>query len=582
MRTRTLTPSLRPRSRRFALLSLAVAGALVAPLVPTAPAGAVSTPALDRAVAWLADQQQADGGFELAGFPGFETSDAIYALAAAGQADATWSTSEARAAVEAVNTGGATPKNPLDAVDDWVDSVQGDAGASAEGKAQQAAKVVVLVTEPLGLDATDFDPSDDSAAPVDLVAAIQGGAGSGDYAALPIGGKAYVLWALALLGEAIPAGLVSAIGAAQHPDGGFDFTGSPTGEGFDPDITASVVIGLRAAGRPQTDPIIRKAVTGLGFGQVWTGEWAGGYDDGNPNSTAMVMLMASTLGGPRSTCWRDAVEPRLTGVPYPSPVRALTRRQQPDGRISSPNDGFGINTFATSQAIQGLAAAEGAVFSTGGCSQPAASRSLRVAQAYYVDLLDRLTEPGGATYWAGQFDAGMSPALLAQRFVGTREYGQVVAARMIEELLGRRATAQERTVLGDLVRQGQRLVIRSLVLAGDEYADVNAALDDDVAWAEALYRDALGRPASGTDVDFVLAQLDAGRSYEAIARALVFSAEGRGAFVRATYRDLLRRNPSSSDIAFWGGELRRGVSPERLVNLIIGSAEYKASTAAPA
>ncbi len=49
--------------------------------------------------------------------------------------------------------------------------------------AQQAAKVIDLVVAPLGLDATDFDPSDDSAAPVDLVAALQAGAGPGsDYA----------------------------------------------------------------------------------------------------------------------------------------------------------------------------------------------------------------------------------------------------------------------------------------------------------------------------------------------------------------------------------------------------------------
>lgn len=569
----------RPRPRLIAGIAATLAGALVAPLLPTGPAGAVSTPALDQAVAWLADQQEADGGFEVADFPGFETSDAIYALAAAGQADATWSTAEALAAVEAVTTGGNTP---LDAVDDWVDAVQSDPAAGAPAKAQQAAKVVALVTEPLGLDATDFDPSDDTAAAVDLVATIQAGAGTGDYAALPIGGKAFVVWALGALGEPVPDALVTAIGAAQHPDGGFDFTGSPTGEGFDPDITASVVIGLRVAGRPQTDPIIRKAVTGLGFRQEWTGEWAGDFDTGNPNSTAMVMAMGATFGGARSTCWRDAVEPRFAGVPYPSPQRALTRRQQSDGRISSPSDGFGINTFATSQAIQALAAAEGASFYEAGCAQPAASANLRIAQAYYVDLLARLTEPGGAAYWAGQFDAGMSPALLAKRFVGTAEYGQVMASRMIEELLDRPATAQERTEIGNLVRQGHRLTVRAFLLATDEYAELHEALEDDVAWAEALYQDALGRPATEGDIDFVLGQLDAGRSYDAVARNLVLSAEGRAAFVRSTYRDLLRRNPSSSDITFWGGELRRGVSPERLVTLIIGSAEYKASTAAPA
>ena len=84
------------------------------------------------------------------------------------------------------------------------------------------------------------------------------------------------------------------------------------------------------------------------------------------------------------------------------------------------------------------------------------------------------------------------------------------------------------------------------------------------------------RPATSTTcVD----QLAAGRDYHDIGRALVFSTEGRNAFVRDIYRQLLRRS-RSADRAYWGGELTRGVSPERLVTLIAGSAEYRASTQA--
>lgn len=591
MRTRTRTlstvvgASARPPRRRSRLIvGVALAGGLVAPLVPTAPAGAVSTPAIDAAVAWLETQQKADGGFESTPTPGFETPDAIYALASAGQADATWSTAEALAAVEAVNTGGETSKDPLDSVDDWVDNVQSNPEASAAAKAQQAAKIVVLVTQPLGLSATDFDPSGDTASAVDLVAAITAAAGTGDYAGVPIAGKAYVAWALGALGQTVPAGLVTAIGAAQHADGGYDFSGSPTGDGFDPDITASVIIGLLEAGVAPTNTVIAKAVTGLAVNQQWTGLWAGGFDDGNPNSTALVMLAASALGSdPDVACWRNRTEPRMTGVPYPSPTRALTRLQAPDGHIVGPFDSFGLNSFGTTQAIQALAAGEGATFYTwAACSAPATTANVRIAQAYYVDLLGRVTEPGGAAYWAGQFDAGLSPALLAKRFVGTREYGVVVTEELVEVLFHREPSAAERAEVPAFVRLGLRLELLAGGMVDEEYFEVNEATTDDAAWAAAIFRDGLGRAATPSDVTFIVGRLDAGVSYEKVARDLVLSAEGRGAFVRQTYRDLLRRNPAGSDITFWGGELKRGVSPERLVTLIIGSAEYKSSTAAPA
>ncbi|HEX7522193.1 MAG TPA: hypothetical protein VF441_09095, partial [Acidimicrobiia bacterium] len=93
--------------------------ACVVGLVVATPAGAKSSdnaPAAAKAVAWLDTQQQADGGFEVSGFAGFETPDAVLAIAEQAQAGATWSTSEALAAVQA--TTNATGKTPLDALDD--------------------------------------------------------------------------------------------------------------------------------------------------------------------------------------------------------------------------------------------------------------------------------------------------------------------------------------------------------------------------------------------------------------------------------------------------------------------------------
>ena len=92
------------------------------------------------ATAWLLTQQQTDGGFEVAGSPGFETPDAILAIAENAQQQYGWDKTQAKNAVLARVKNGHTP---LHAIDDFVDGPGLDAGL--------AAKIIVLVAQPLGL-----------------------------------------------------------------------------------------------------------------------------------------------------------------------------------------------------------------------------------------------------------------------------------------------------------------------------------------------------------------------------------------------------------------------------------------------
>ena len=57
-----------------------------------------------------------------------------------------------------------------------------------------------------------------------------------------------------------------------------------------------------------------------------------------------------------ATCEFDAVSiaPAKAGDPYVSPTAWLVDQQAEDGHLTSPNDGWGLNTFATSQGIQAL------------------------------------------------------------------------------------------------------------------------------------------------------------------------------------------------------------------------------------
>ena len=78
---------------------------------------------------WLVTQQQANGGFEVAGFNGFETPDAILAIAEDAQQQVAWNTGQALAAVSAVKKGG---KSALDWADDFAD------GTDRRGRRRQA------------------------------------------------------------------------------------------------------------------------------------------------------------------------------------------------------------------------------------------------------------------------------------------------------------------------------------------------------------------------------------------------------------------------------------------------------------
>src|SRR5262245_51122688 len=100
-----------------------------------------------NATTWLKNQQLSDGSFETAGFPGFETPDAILAIAENAQLQQAWSASQARTAVlNTVKNG----YNPLHAIDDLADDPALNAG--------QAAKLIVLVAKPLGIASGTFDP----------------------------------------------------------------------------------------------------------------------------------------------------------------------------------------------------------------------------------------------------------------------------------------------------------------------------------------------------------------------------------------------------------------------------------------
>ena len=342
-------------SRRLRVAVPALVAVLGASLCFVAPAGAAdpaNATVAGKGVDWLVTRQQSDGGFEVAGFPGFETPDAVLAVAQAAQTGSTWSTTEALAAVQAVKTGG---KTALDALDDFVDG-----GISAG----QAAKLILLVVKPLGLDPTDFDPSDDTGPAVNLATTVDPQGCAGNPATFGFFNQTlYGALAKKLLCGVPNAAALATIRAAQRADGGWNFNGSlaavDPSDPFDPnapdiDTTALALQALVAGAAAWNDPAVTAGLAYLAAQQTASGAFESfGSDD--PNSTAVAILAISAAGfDVTSSCWRDTAVPALSAKPYVEPSAWLRSGQQSDGHIASPNDGPTPNTFATSQTVEGL------------------------------------------------------------------------------------------------------------------------------------------------------------------------------------------------------------------------------------
>jgi hypothetical protein len=333
-------------SSRTRVVAFAALASLTAPFVFVAPTAVAvdtpSSPTIVNAISWLESVQESDGGFELSNFPGFETPDAILVIAEGAQTDSTWSTEEAFAAVTSLQFGGSGP-TPLDAIDDWI----------ATGvNAGEASKIIALVGEPLGIDPTDF-----GAANTDLAALVypSGCGASPSTGGLFFNELLFVAIAGYLLCGAPDAAILTTIRDGQRADGGWNFLGDPDDvSDSDGDTTTLALQALIAGGAAWNDPAVLSGLSFVAAQQSASGAFRSfGSDD--PNATATSMFATATARyDPSTSCWRDTAVPSSAGMAYGDPAAWLRSQQLPDGRIASPNDGFGVSTFATSQSVQGL------------------------------------------------------------------------------------------------------------------------------------------------------------------------------------------------------------------------------------
>jgi hypothetical protein len=320
---------------------LGVGLALVAPLV-SLPAAAETTTVVGAARGWLLFKQEADGGFEVADFPGFETPDAVLALASAHSEFGAWDPTGAREEIAQLDAPGGGP-DPIQYVEALIDDEANPTSAAAGAR---AAKVAALVAQPLGLSASTFDPSNDGA--VDLFARMdehRDEDGSYDFGA-QFNGALYVAIAIAGDGREVPAGLVTQIRNAQRTDGSWDFSGTPGESSDDIDTTALALIALRSAGLTTADADVAAGVAYLASRQQASGAWQS-YGADDPNATAMASIALSDLRIDVSTpAWRAAAGTPASGATMagsPAPTTSTGSTPSPRRRPCRPSAASGTS-----------------------------------------------------------------------------------------------------------------------------------------------------------------------------------------------------------------------------------------------
>ncbi len=548
--------------RTFVLgVGLALAATLAGGLPATA---SPDLETIEPATDWLISQQEADGGFELADFPGFETPDAVLALASSYNSMGSWDAAGAAAAIADLDAGGTGP-DPIEYVEALVDD---EATPDSVAAGARAAKVAALVAQPLGFDATAFDPSGDGA--VDLLARMdvhRQPDGSYDFDA-QFNGALYAAIALAGDGADVPAGLIAQIRAAQRDDGSWDFGGLPGATSDDVDTTALALIALRSAGLSTDDADVAQGVGFLAARQQDLGAWQS-YGADDPNSTAMAAIALSGLGIDVTTpAWRSTWGNPVTGF-YLSPYGWLFLQQNDDGSIASPADEWGQNTFPTSQSIQAL----------GGQWFLTAEFDALIA-AFGTDLGSPLAAPD-PTAGAAVAESSLAPnpsvrdaRLAAATAVVTGDAGRrAAAADLFAAAFGRTIDPSGSTYWSTkLITLSRPEVLARLTGSSEFYRRAGGTIP---TFVDAVYQSVLGRGPDPSGRAYWIRKLQGGASVQSVARSLTASSEYRRKVATAAYQRVLDRAPTTGERDYWTTKLATTRVEVLLAGLASSSERYR-------
>jgi hypothetical protein len=200
--------------------------------------------------------------------------------------------------------------------------------------------------------------------------------------------------------------------------------------------------------------------------------------------------------------------------------------------------------------------------------------------ALYQDLLNRPVDSSGLTHWVQMLMAGFSRQQLAMAIWQSPEHRGVEVDQYYQTFFGRSADPAGRISWVNAFLAGAMEVdIMRDFLTSAEY---QAAHPSDTSFVNGLYTDVLGRAADQAGQAALLQALQSGLSRQALAQAVLTSAEADQRAVDQYYMLFLNRSPDPAGQQAWTNLLvSGGATLESVAETILASDEFfsRAATA---
>jgi hypothetical protein len=208
-------------------------------------------------------------------------------------------------------------------------------------------------------------------------------------------------------------------------------------------------------------------------------------------------------------------------------------------------------------------------------------RNLLSAEQYvaalYSELLHRPAQSSEVSGWVQQMRQGASPQQVATAFTNSNEFRTNLVGDDYQRLLNRQPSASEAQLWVNQMAAGMTgEQVEAAIFGSAEFFNLN---DQQTrprvpGWLAGIYRDVLGRDVDDAGLRTWMDAYSHGASRQAIAQAILNSAEAHVRVVDAVYADLLSRNADASGSSFWTANLNRGMTQAQLEAQIASSQEF--------
>ena len=204
-------------------------------------------------------------------------------------------------------------------------------------------------------------------------------------------------------------------------------------------------------------------------------------------------------------------------------------------------------------------------------------------QSAFADILGRVLDSSGQTFFLGQLANGASRTDVALELLSSTEYRTNLVSSYYTSFLGRSGSPSEVAAWVNAVSNGMRdeTVIVNFLSSQEYFQGAALGGDTNVSWLTSLYTNPkiLNRAPDTSGLDFNLTGMLNGYAAQrqAESTALLSTQEYQTNLVKGWYQKYLGRAADSVGLAGGVQSLAAGFTDEQMIASLVGSAEFFAN-----